>query len=67
MWKNIIRGMASVLDIFPRVRTIEEIKEDYPFLKKTDTEALKEDWRKIGEDFKKVMGEFEEKNKHKPT
>jgi hypothetical protein len=51
--KNFIRGVGSVLDIYPSKGKYSIKRTQRP---KNDFEALNRDWRLVGETLSKVMG-----------
>ena len=52
---NFIRGMGSIVDLSGS-SLIDKKYSINKILNKTDKEALAEDWKIVGNDFKKVMG-----------
>lgn len=59
-WKNVVHGASTVLVVWPVA--------GHPYLRSVadrggDLEALKEDVRKIGADYYKAFGVYEQKEK----
>ena len=55
--KNLIRGIGSLMDIFPR----PEFSKHIPH--KDNEERMGEHWQRIGQSFRRVMVDFP----HEPT
>jgi hypothetical protein len=55
IWRSILRGMASVLDINPVMPK--------PRVYKSEVEAARKDLENIGGDFKQVLGDIERAEK----
>ena len=57
-----LRGAATVLVLFPD--TTADLRKR--FLERTDAEALAGDWRAVGDDLRKAMGQWEAENPDRP-
>lgn len=55
--KNILRGIGSLMDIFPRSEFSRYISH------KDSEERMSEHWQRVGDSFRRVMGDFQ----HEPT
>lgn len=53
-WRNFLDGAASIFSIFPSepAKGIPSFQEMFP---KSDEEALRSDWEKIGQDMQKAI------------
>jgi len=56
--KNILAGMSTLTILPPELPTRDYLK----FLKRTDSEALADDWKKVGQDFQQALYKFEQNN-----
>ncbi len=50
--KNIVRGIGSLMDIQPAPH---KSRASHCLPKHSDMEAMRNDWRQVGEDLRKVM------------
>ncbi len=50
-FKNLIRGMGSILNICPNTNYRKIINNS----RRTDAEALRQDWNKVGKDLKSAI------------
>lgn len=62
--KAFLEGIESLLDgfvcvfSFGTITSIRPMEEKYPFLQKTDAEAIEDDWRVVGDTMKEIIGEW---------
>lgn len=56
--KNLIRGVGSIMEIAPPKRKIATLKRIYYKPAPTSYDALKEDWKKVGNSIQAVINRY---------
>jgi hypothetical protein len=51
--KEILQGVGSVVDVFPRADPAARVRRVHPY--PTDTDALRSDWERVGGDMKRAI------------